>query len=128
MELITLLESLVREGELIDISPESQAVLGNGILAVVSVQVAEALSGASVSICSTSPTEELLLDIKRGFGSQLFLRDVADAREFLSRGTQTYVAVPNLLDYLVLVAPLPTICTLFICGPEESLEKFAIRW
>jgi hypothetical protein len=130
MELNTQLGRLVTNGEFVDASYESQAVFGKGILAVVSVQVVEALNSCVNGhlVCSNSPVEELLLDIRRGFGSQLFLKDVADIREFLGRGTQTYVAVPELLDYLVLVVPMPTITTLFVCGPEESPEKFGIRW
>lgn len=130
MELITLLEQLVREGELVDVSVESHAVFGNGVLAVISREVFDALncSGNRHHACCNSPVEEMLLDIRRGFGAQMFLKDVADVREFLCRGKPTYVAVPELLDYLVLVVPLPTITSLFVCGPEESPEQFGIRW
>jgi hypothetical protein len=129
MELITLVEQLVTDGELVDASDESQAVFGSGILAVITRQLDDTLKNACTSqlLCANSPVEEMLLTVKRGFGTQLFLEDVADIRNFLSRGKQTYVALPELLDYLLLVVPLPTIVTLFICGPEESPESFGIR-
>ena len=129
MELITQLERLVTNGELVDTSYESQTVFGKGILAVISTQVIDSLNSTDngQQVCGNPPVEEMLMDIRHGFGKQLYLKDVADVREFLARRTQTYVAVPNLLDYLVLVVPLPTIKTLFICGPVESPESFGIR-
>jgi hypothetical protein len=126
MELITLLERQVLEGELVDGSPESRAVFGKGILAVVSGQVAEALNGATASICSNSPMEEMLLDIKRSFGVQQNLEGITDIHEFFSRGSATYIALRELPDFLLLVVPLPIIKTIIVCGPEESPESLGI--
>lgn len=127
MELITLLEQLVSGGELVDVSIESQAVFGTRVLGVVSAQVVEALNSMTVTPGRNSPAEAMLLAIKSSFGVQQFLEDVADIHEFFSRGKATYVALRELPDYLLLVVPLTSIKTLFVCGPKESPESFGIR-
>lgn len=127
MELIRLLEQLVSGGELVDVSIESRAVFGTRVLGVVSVQVAEALNSMAAPPGRNSPAEEMLLAIKSSFGVQPFLEDVADIQVFFSRGKATYVALRELPDDLLLVVPLPSLKTLFVCGPKESPESFGIR-
>ena len=126
MELITQLESLVREGELFDVSTESRAVFGTGVLGVVSVQIAKALNGMAAPPGGNSPTEEMLLAIRHSFGKQPFLEGITNIHEFFSRGVATYIALRELPDYLLLVVPLPTVKTIIVCGPQESPESLGI--
>lgn len=129
MNLLTIIEELVVEGELIDASAESQAVFGSGILAVITKNLSETLADVDLGRPQNgnSMTEELFLDIKQAFGKQWCMENISNIRDFLSQGKQAVVPVLELPDFLVVVVPLPTILTLFICERDEAPEQFGIR-
>lgn len=130
MDLLNQLAMLVTDGSCIDASEEAQAVFDAGILVVVTANVVEDISSPTVPRLSNgnSPIEQLLLDIKNSFGKRMFLEDIKNIDEFLQRGREALVALPEIEDYLALVVPLSSIRTLFICNADESPEQYGIHW
>ncbi len=129
MNLLKIIDELVNKDELVDVSCESQAVFGQGILAVVSKNLSDLLTEVNIGRPTTgnSPFEEMFLDIKSGFAKQWCLKDVNNMRDFLAYGKEAYVAVLDLPDFTVLLVPLSSVLTVFVCCQDEVPEDFGIR-
>jgi len=130
MELELLIEGLVTDRELFDISDECQAVFGKHLRAVVSTSLHETLSwfGMECPDSLNTPFEEMFLDIKKAFQNQPALKQITDIDEFLATGRQTPVSLEILQmpDFIVCVVPLNSIRTLFICENDEAPEDWGI--
>lgn len=132
MGLEALLEKLVVDRELFDVTPECQAVFGKHLRAVISADLHETLTWFGMECPDTvnTPLEEMFLDIKRAFQNQPALKQINDIKEFLATGKQTPVALEILQmpDFIVCVIPLNSIRTLFICQADEAPEDWGIRY
>lgn len=132
MVLEALLEKLVTDKELYDVTPECQAVFGKHLRAVVSADLHEILTwfGMEYPENINTPLEEMFLDIKKAFQNQPALKQLSDIQSFLATGRQTPVALEILQmpDFVVCVIPFNAIRTLFICQADEAPEDWGIRY
>lgn len=130
MSLEALLEKLVTERELFDVTPECQAVFGKPIRAVISAALHEVLAWFDGDCPGTvnTPMEEMFLDVKRAFQNQPALHQIADINEFLATGKQTPISLEilSLPDFVVCVIPANSIKTLIIIMVDEAPEQWGI--
>lgn len=130
MSLEALIEKLVKERELFDVTPECQAVFGKPIRAVVSASLHEVLTWFEGDCPGTTntPMEEMFLDIKKAFQNQPALQQIADINEFLATGKQTpfSLEILQLPDFVVCIIPCNSIKTLIIIQVDEAPEQWGI--
>ena len=127
---IAILTGLVDEGELIDISPTSQAVFGDsGIKCVISRSLHEQLEFFGESYTSGNTIyEEMLLDIKKSISDNAWFQkhigsdDIKDIRSFLAHGRSAVFALEilNMPGFIVVVYPVPSELTLVVLPEDEA--------
>ena len=135
MQLTSLLEKLVKDKELYDISDVSRAVFDNGIKCLVSAALNETLFFFDKECrgATNTPFEEMLLEIKKAFGSDWLKahlgRNITDVREFFANGKSSCFALEILAipEFIVVIFPLAELTTLLIMELEEAPEDFGIR-